>query len=171
MAKRTSSLAALLLLCGIHSAFPKGSGVLKDDPWNPHHIEGLPVEVRQYIAGSAKGHQELNMISQPTHRSRDAGASIWNTSTARAWANFVEETNVSMSISLMLVPVFGSPQNSIGTAVSEPIAIAAQPIGGFQDARAGCGDPGIDEHLAVGAVSTAMLPPKPSRILTLPCSL
>jgi hypothetical protein len=29
--------------------------------------------------------------------------------------------------------------------------IAAQPIGSFQDARAGYGDPGVDEHLAIGA--------------------
>jgi hypothetical protein len=56
MAMRTLSLAAVLLLCvGVHLASPKGSGVIKDDPWNPHHIEGLPVEVRQYIAGICKG--------------------------------------------------------------------------------------------------------------------
>ena len=52
---RTLSLAAVLVLCGVHSAFPKGSSVIKDDPWNPHHIEGLPVEVWQYIAGICKG--------------------------------------------------------------------------------------------------------------------
>src|SRR5258707_14778077 len=28
--------------------------------------------------------------------------------------------------------------------------IAAEAVGGLQDSRAGCGDPGIDEHLAVG---------------------
>jgi hypothetical protein len=55
MAMRTPSLAAVLLFCGIYSAFPKGSGVIKDDPWNPHHIEDLPTEVRQYIAGICKG--------------------------------------------------------------------------------------------------------------------
>jgi hypothetical protein len=55
MAMRTLSLTAVLLLCGVYSAFPRGSGVIKDDPWDPHHIEDLPAEVRQYIAGICKG--------------------------------------------------------------------------------------------------------------------
>jgi hypothetical protein len=54
MAMRTLSLAAVLLFCGVYSAFPWGS-VIKDDPWDPHHIEDLPAEVRQYIAGICKG--------------------------------------------------------------------------------------------------------------------
>ena len=52
---RTLSLAAAILLCDICSAFPKGSGVIKDDPWNPHHIDDLPVEIRKYIAAICKG--------------------------------------------------------------------------------------------------------------------
>jgi hypothetical protein len=55
MAMRTLSLAAVLLLCGVYSAFPKGGSVIKDEPWNPHHIDDLPTEVRQYIAGICKG--------------------------------------------------------------------------------------------------------------------
>jgi hypothetical protein len=55
MTKRTFSLAAVLLLLGVLPAVPKGSAVIKDSPWAPHHIEGLPVEVRQYIAGICKG--------------------------------------------------------------------------------------------------------------------
>ena len=50
-----SSLALCLLLCSQLPAFSKGSGVGKDDPWNPHHIENLPVEIRQYIAGICTG--------------------------------------------------------------------------------------------------------------------
>jgi hypothetical protein len=55
MAMRTFSLAAVILLCGAPLGFPKGSGVIKNDPWNPHHIAGLPAEVRQYIAGICQG--------------------------------------------------------------------------------------------------------------------
>jgi hypothetical protein len=55
MAKRTLSLAAVLLVCGVHFAFPKGGSFVKDDPWDPHHISDLPNEVRQYIAGICKG--------------------------------------------------------------------------------------------------------------------
>jgi hypothetical protein len=55
MMRQTLSLAGVLLLCGVLPAVSKGSSVNKDDPWNPHHIEGLPVEVRQYIAGICKG--------------------------------------------------------------------------------------------------------------------
>jgi hypothetical protein len=43
------------LLCGELPAFAKGSAVHKEDPWDPHHIDNLPVEVRQYIDGICKG--------------------------------------------------------------------------------------------------------------------
>jgi hypothetical protein len=55
MAMRTLSLAAVLLLCGVYPAFPKGSSVIKDDPWNPHHVDDLPTEIRKYIAEICKG--------------------------------------------------------------------------------------------------------------------
>jgi hypothetical protein len=55
MAMRTLSLAAVLLLCAVYPAFPKGSAVIKDAPWNPHHIANLPIEIREYIAGICKG--------------------------------------------------------------------------------------------------------------------
>jgi hypothetical protein len=55
MTVRTLLLAGILLLGGMLPAIPKGSSVIKDDPWNPHHIEDLPIEVRQYIAGICKG--------------------------------------------------------------------------------------------------------------------
>jgi len=35
--------------------FPKGSAVNRDEPWNPEHIDNLPVEVRQYIVGICHG--------------------------------------------------------------------------------------------------------------------
>ena len=55
MAMRTLSLAAVFLLCCVYAAFPKGGRVTKDDPWNPHHIDDLPMEIRQYIADICKG--------------------------------------------------------------------------------------------------------------------
>lgn len=55
MTARIVLLASCLLLCSGLPAVSKGSSVNKDDPWNPHHITGLPVEVRQYIAGICKG--------------------------------------------------------------------------------------------------------------------
>jgi hypothetical protein len=55
MAMRTFSFAAVLLLCSVYSAFPKGGNVIKDEPWSPHHIADLPAEVREYIASICKG--------------------------------------------------------------------------------------------------------------------
>jgi len=55
MAVRTLSLALLLLLCSAAAAVSKGSAVNRNDPWNPHHIDDLPAEVRQYIAEICKG--------------------------------------------------------------------------------------------------------------------
>jgi hypothetical protein len=54
MAIRTILLALCLLVCNTQAAVSKGGGVNKDDPWNPHHIDDLPAEVRQYIAGICK---------------------------------------------------------------------------------------------------------------------
>jgi hypothetical protein len=119
MAMRTLSLAVVLLLCGVYSAFPKGSRVIKDDPWDPHHIQGLPAEVRQYIARICRGRQGPNMISQPIRHKKSGGGSTLNISIARAWASFVGEANASMLLSLSLVRAFGSPQSNIETAASE----------------------------------------------------
>jgi hypothetical protein len=47
--------ALCLLLCSELPAFSKSGGVDKDDPWNPHHIDNLPVEIRQYITGICTG--------------------------------------------------------------------------------------------------------------------
>ena len=33
----------------------KGSAVNKNDPWDPHHIDDLPDEIRQYVAAICKG--------------------------------------------------------------------------------------------------------------------
>jgi hypothetical protein len=55
MAMRTLWLATALLLCCVCSAFPKGSSVIKDDPWNPEHIDHLPTEIRKYVAEICKG--------------------------------------------------------------------------------------------------------------------
>jgi hypothetical protein len=55
MAMRTSLLVLFLLLCSVVAADSKGSAVNKNDPWNPHHIDDLPVEIRQYIAAICRG--------------------------------------------------------------------------------------------------------------------
>lgn len=55
MIVRTLSLAVCILLSTELPAVSIGRAVNKDDPWNPHHIGTLPVEVRQYIAGICKG--------------------------------------------------------------------------------------------------------------------
>ena len=55
MTVRALSLALCLLLSSEFAALSKGSAVIKNDPWNPHHIGDLPVEVRQYTAGICKG--------------------------------------------------------------------------------------------------------------------
>jgi hypothetical protein len=55
MTVRIFLLAFCLLLCNELPAASKGSIINKDDPWNPHHIDDLPVEIRQYIAGICKG--------------------------------------------------------------------------------------------------------------------
>jgi hypothetical protein len=55
MIVRILVLAGCLLVSSELPAISKGSVVNKDDPWNPHHIDTLPVEVRQYIAGICKG--------------------------------------------------------------------------------------------------------------------
>ena len=55
---RKSGYAALLacgvLLTSLGGAASRG-GVGSDDPWNPHHIDVLPIEVRQYIAAICNG--------------------------------------------------------------------------------------------------------------------
>src|SRR5262249_9613370 len=48
-------LALCLLFCGELPALCKGSAVVKDAPWDPHHISDLPTEVRQYITSICKG--------------------------------------------------------------------------------------------------------------------
>jgi hypothetical protein len=50
MTARILSLALCLLLCSDLSAVSKGSAVIHDEPYNPHHIDDLPADVRQYIA-------------------------------------------------------------------------------------------------------------------------
>jgi hypothetical protein len=55
MIARILVLAAVLLLSGDLSAASKGSSVIHDDPYNPHHIDDLPADVRQFIAHICKG--------------------------------------------------------------------------------------------------------------------
>lgn len=55
MTVRTLLLALCLILCSELAAVSKGSAVNKNDPWDPHHIDDLPAEIRQYVAGICKG--------------------------------------------------------------------------------------------------------------------
>jgi len=55
MIMRTSLLALLVLVCSVAAAGSMGSAVNKNDPWDPHHIDDLPAEIRQYIAAMCKG--------------------------------------------------------------------------------------------------------------------
>jgi hypothetical protein len=55
MTIRILLLAIAFLMSSELPAVSKGSAVLHDDPWNPHHIADLPSEVRNYIAGLCKG--------------------------------------------------------------------------------------------------------------------
>ena len=55
MAVRTLLFALCLLLCSEPAALSKGSAVYRNEPWDPHHIDDLPAEIRQYITGICKG--------------------------------------------------------------------------------------------------------------------
>jgi hypothetical protein len=55
MSVRSLFLAICLLLCSALPLASKGSSPVKDDPWNPEHLNVLPVEVRQYISAICKG--------------------------------------------------------------------------------------------------------------------
>ena len=55
MIVRILLLATTIFLPSVLPATSKGSAVIHDDPWNPHNIDDLPSEVRQYIAGICKG--------------------------------------------------------------------------------------------------------------------
>jgi hypothetical protein len=55
MTTQSVSWAAVLLVCSALPAAPKGSAVIHDDPYNPHHISDLPSEVRRYIEAICRG--------------------------------------------------------------------------------------------------------------------
>lgn len=56
MRARSLLLALCLLLCWELPALSNGSAVRKEDPWDPHHIDDLPVEVPHYM-------REDNLVS------------------------------------------------------------------------------------------------------------
>jgi hypothetical protein len=53
--KRGSLLFAISVVWCISVAGAMASEINRDDPWNPHHIDNLPAEVRQYITSICKG--------------------------------------------------------------------------------------------------------------------
>ncbi len=56
MTIRTPLLALCLVLSGISPVLSKGGSVgNKHDPLDPHHIDSLPLDVQQYIAGICRG--------------------------------------------------------------------------------------------------------------------
>jgi hypothetical protein len=129
MRARTLLLALCLLLCGELPAFAKGSAVHKEDTWDPHHIDNLPVEVRQYIDGICKG--PPSMISPPILRRSDAGGSTSNICDAKAWVNFATEISVSTLTSLPLVRISGYSGRATPTAASslQRYALISPPAG------------------------------------------
>ena len=54
MAMRASLLALFFLLSNVIAADAKSSAGAKNDPWDPRHIDDLPLEIRQYIATICK---------------------------------------------------------------------------------------------------------------------
>jgi hypothetical protein len=55
MIVRILLLAISLLLSSEFPVSSKGSAVIHDEPYNAHHIDDLPAEVRHYIAKICKG--------------------------------------------------------------------------------------------------------------------
>ena len=55
MIVRILLLATFILLSSEVPVASKGSAVIHDDPFNPHHIDDLPTDVRQYITTICKG--------------------------------------------------------------------------------------------------------------------
>jgi hypothetical protein len=94
MRARTLLLAFCLLLGGELPVLSKGSAVHKEEPWDPHHIDDLPIEVRHYIASICKGPPSAQHDFATYSRTRNAGGSISNTFNAKAWANFATEISV-----------------------------------------------------------------------------
>lgn len=54
MIARILLLTTTVLLLSELPATAKGSAVIHDDPYNAHHIDDLPADVRQFIAGICK---------------------------------------------------------------------------------------------------------------------
>ena len=54
MMVRILLLVATILLSSELPAASKGSAGIHEDPFNPHHIDDLPADVRQYIATICK---------------------------------------------------------------------------------------------------------------------
>ena len=71
LAARILLLALGLLLCA-DQAFARGSGSVRDQPWDSHHIDDLPAEVRHYIAGICRGpaHAQHDFATYSPHEQR-----------------------------------------------------------------------------------------------------
>ena len=55
MLLRIVLFALSLLLSSALPAASKGSAPVKDDPWNSHHIDDLPPDIRDYVARICRG--------------------------------------------------------------------------------------------------------------------
>jgi hypothetical protein len=55
MLSRIVLLALSLLLSSVLPAASKGSSPFKDDPWNSHHLDDLPPDIRDYVARICRG--------------------------------------------------------------------------------------------------------------------
>jgi hypothetical protein len=55
MAVRPLLIALCIPFLSEPPAVSKGSSPYRDAPWDPHHIDNLPADARQYIRGICKG--------------------------------------------------------------------------------------------------------------------
>lgn len=70
---RTLLFALSLLLWSDLPAVSKGSNPYKDEPWNPHHIDNLPIEYDSTLREFVGGRPALSMTLQPISRAKGAG--------------------------------------------------------------------------------------------------
>src|ERR1700737_5408970 len=104
MTVRTVVLSLSLLLSHELQAEAKGSSVNRDAPFDPHHIDVLPLEVRHYIAEICKGppRAQHDFASyNPQEKRWRINLEYLECNGATAWRNIVGEANVWMLTSLL----------------------------------------------------------------------
>jgi hypothetical protein len=117
----TLLLALCLLLCGELQAVAKGSASIRDQPWDAHHIDDLPIEVRQYITGICKGppRAQHDFATYSPYEKR------WRINLeylqCKGLGEYRREINAWTLISSLWVRVFGLLEKAMPTAASETV--------------------------------------------------